>query len=140
MGSEADKLIGIVDPFLASPVKPKQRFWMFLYPNTITSLRHHWVHPDFSEAPQTSSAPENTSVTDACKRWVAEFAASMGYTYDHLMDAARNFAKYGEYTMDNSESYRDADYSQWEKFWNQYEAITGETVEDHSGTIFSCSC
>lgn len=44
--------IGVVDPFLKIPVMEGQKFWLFLYPNTITALSHIWSHPDFPDEPK----------------------------------------------------------------------------------------
>jgi hypothetical protein len=51
-------VLGVVDPFLRGPVLENQRFWLFLLPDTITSLRHVWTHPSFVAKPPVKEKPD----------------------------------------------------------------------------------
>jgi hypothetical protein len=86
---QAVQKIGIVDPYLKLAVAPGQRFWMFLYPNTVTSLRHDWSHPTFD----ANAAQES-------EKWLREFAAKLGKNYEDIvgvpMDEPKIDAKIAE--------------------------------------------
>ncbi len=40
---------GIVDPFLPRSVKRGEKFWFVMAPRIVTSLRHVWSHPEFTD-------------------------------------------------------------------------------------------
>lgn len=45
---EDGETIGIADPFLRETIQRGQWFWLFLYQNTITGMRHVWSHKAFT--------------------------------------------------------------------------------------------
>jgi len=131
-----DKPIGIVDPFLKGAVFEGERFYLLLYPNTVTSLRHEWQHPAFSEGASTAQLAEE---------WFRRFAADVDLTYTDVLNAAHEYVRTGEvFTQHDSQA---AIKAMWDaatrvSFWDNYEALTGTKVsaEDREGMVFSCSC
>ena len=124
--------VGIVDPFLTNKVRPGERFFMFMYPGSITSLRHEWVHPSFVGAAFTQESPSH--------KWIEQLAAELDQTYNRLMAAAEYWISSQEYTYDNSETYKNVPNQRWEEFWEHYEVVTNTKVVDKTAQFFTCSC
>jgi hypothetical protein len=120
--------IGIVDPYLPSPVYPGDRFFLWLYPRTITSLRHEWTHPAFSRTPTTISDSE---------AWLRTFAGRWHMHYDSMIQSAIE----GESICGSTENY-DMEPAEKAEFWVRAEIVTGRKFsEDHrETTYFRCSC
>lgn len=122
--------IGIVDPFLKEPVEDGQRCWMFLYPRTITSLRHSWTHPAFAPA-----AP----IADKLKSeaWMRDFLWSMsGPDYETVIAAAVSGSGFDDYLLIQGD---DAHGEIPPEFWDHVEVITGRKCPRRA-TYFTCSC
>lgn len=127
-GSTA-KTIGIVDPFLRGAVFEGERFWLVLYPQTITSLRHVWEHPAFSGGEGSVSASE---------KWLREMAEQVGVSYSRLLNAAKEHIEFDEYLVGGGEM---EGVITPDEFWDHYEAVTGTRVpHEKRGNFFSCSC
>jgi hypothetical protein len=130
--------IGIVDPFLTTSVRRGEKFWMFLYPNTITSLKHNWTHPAFEDA-EVKKMLDKVSGNSESRRFLEDYARQVQLSYKELLDAAGTYLLRGDdYCL--SFDTPDIVYSQPEEFWKHYQIVTGEPVEDHSATFFRCAC
>lgn len=134
-----DKHVGIVDPFLKSPVLPGQRFWLYLYPRTITGLRHSWTHPAFVDEPKVSMGPPAES-----EAWLRRYADELGDRYENLMEGADDWVRSGEYYYGpETHGYHGAfeGVSLHPDFWSHYERVRGVVVpEDSREHFFTCSC
>lgn len=124
--------VGIIDPFLGEErAQPGKWVWLFLWPGTISGLRHEWRHP----------AIDGATDKEAARAWVEEFAReALGLSYDRLMDAAYSTLILDEPVMDNTEVYKRVAEQKWEVFWKHYATITGEGGKRAHGAPFTCSC
>lgn len=128
--------IGIVDPYLSSyrdEILEGHKFWMFLNPQSITSLRHDWTHPLIDRTAKSDK--------EASRAWIEQFAKELCQTYERLMDDARDFNDNEDYIYDNSERYKEVDYTKWKLFWHHYGVVAGETIQrDGDQCPYTCSC
>lgn len=125
--------VGIVDPFLQKPVLPGQRFYMFLHPNTITSLRHNWTHPAFGGEPADFSVRKGTS-----QEWMDEFGAKFGYSGNKMIQAGKEWVKAGDYFSDGGTFEGEIVPGE---YWEHFEVLTGLKVDaSDRQSFFSCSC
>lgn len=124
--------IGIVDPFLGGPVNPGERFYIWLYPRSVTGMRHEWEHPAFTAqavANKLSGVPES-------ERWLTEYAEGIGFSLGALVKAARSYNRTGRLCSLGVDSPDVTD-----EFWDHYEKYTGELVtNDKRDSFFTCAC
>ena len=136
--------IGVIDPFLSCySVNAGQRVWLFLYPNTITGLRHHWEHP-IIDAENEVVDKSRTEVIAWSMAAIETEANKMGMSGEEMLQHASEWVSGEEYVLLNYDTPEGVKKVDWNKFWQHYEVITGrklKTSKDHGKEIqFSCSC
>ncbi len=133
LGNSDRPSIGIVDPYLDRSVTEGQRFWMFLMPGSITSLRHDWTHPAFR-------AERVDGDKIAAQKWLETFASSQRHSFNRLAEILEEAVTTGGAWCgdnDNSESFND----QRRELLRQWEIWTGKPLpRDTDNIYFSCAC
>lgn len=136
----AATLIGIVDPFLKKIVRKGERFWLFLYPGTITSLHHVWEHPAFKQ----QRTPKIEGSMEESKRWIREYVkrnCPYYQEYDHT-DGYADFverASEGVIFYNGSDCHSFSDVAEPEELKHHLSIVLGRpfSFED---VQFTCSC
>lgn len=138
---------GIVDPYLSAPVMPGQRFYAFLYPQTITSLRHVWQHPSFKDEGGKAQAGLSKEVSE---QWLRDFCAEADCPgYEDVMRVIREGSAqlgdpdyYGRSYIEDEYMFfsgRDAHGEIPDEFWTHAEIVLGRPITNKP-KFFSCSC
>lgn len=127
------KPIGIVDPFLPKSVKAGERFYLCLYPRSVTGLRHHYLHPALDGDSRKTSM-----------KAIDDIADDLGVDRDELLSHADSWVAskrddgWGSYWVDGG---RFEGVYLPDDFWPHYEIVRNTKVDkEHRGNFFSCSC
>lgn len=144
---QSKKTLGIVDPFLTSDVRRDQQFYMFLFPQTVTGMRHEWQHPEFPAA----SVAAFSFTKEESEAWLRQFCANADCPgFDVTIAAAIGGSIPGE--RGNWISYRNnGEYLHFDgadahaeippEFWDHVQNYTGiEIPKSERAEWFSCSC
>lgn len=127
------KLIGIVDPYIDGVIKRGQRFWVYLYPRSITALSHKWSHPAF-EAVDSSYVPPSQKLIS--EKWLRDYCAGHGMPpYETFIQAAAEYDGGDSLFVGSAESHSDITPELWEHVQN----VLGRKL-DGKPEYFSCSC
>lgn len=126
--------VGVVDPFLRKDVRAGEKFWLFLYPGTITGLRHEWSHPAFLDAAHTVEDSRKA----AARQWMQEWCDRHKYeAYDESLTVERAIYFGEEMTVNECENARDDIDADW---WNNWEILTGKSSAGKREEYFRCAC
>lgn len=132
-GTDTQQLIGIVDPFLVAKVKIGQRFYLCLYPRSVTGLRHQYAHPVLDG--------DSASIS---KDWISKWAAANGILYGDLMYHAKLWVESYDGQYGNAywvEGGRFEGQRLPAEFWDHYDRVTEtRTPEKARSSFFSCAC
>lgn len=129
--------IGIVDPFLRCSVPEGGKFWLFLYQNTVTGMRHQWAHPSFDSASTPIVDPRKAK----SERWLRDFAERWEMGFDHMVEGARDLNTRGICAGTEFEGPGELG-SDHQRFWQHMEIFTGRKfTDDHRERVgWRCAC
>lgn len=143
--------IGIVDPFLKNKVFKGESFYLFLYPNTITSLKHSWTHPAFEKevlTPKVANPPPKTD-KDASIEWLKNYAVSEVYDSDYYSDRDKAYeamlsqVRNNELIFHGQDCHGYGDVPDAEELFRHLSVVLGQTIDRayfEDNGYFSCSC
>lgn len=134
--------IGIVDPYLRHQVSKGQQFWLFLYPQTVTGLRHEWSHPMWPEA-AVAPIPVVAPVMSESEAWLREYVKRVcPYDEDQTDKGYSSFienARSGTIYYHGSDLHSYGELEDADELFKHLSVILGKPVSVASFD-YTCSC
>jgi hypothetical protein len=137
-GRTTGKLVGVADPFYKAIIKPGDRFWLCLYPGSVTNMRHAWESLDF---PGDYVSPTARASAEA---WMRQYVkANCPYDCDEIDGGYQNFmdriTREGYVFYNGSDLHHVGELADADEFFRHLGAILGRKV-DPASLSYSCSC
>ena len=133
--------VGIVDPYINGDIQPGQRFWVYLYPRTITALSHKWSHPAFEQSDEAYVPPSQKLISekwlrDYCLRGeIPSYEVFMSAVKDQVLGSGK-----GKYSDSLHINGQDASGEIPKELWQHVENVLGQQLPANKPEYFSCSC
>lgn len=143
--------VGIIDPFLENAVQKSQKVYLFLYPNTITSLKHFWTHPAFKDdvPPLKQTSPLQTDKSESIE-WLKNYAIREVYSdsdyysdRDKAYEAMLSQVQSNELIFYGKDCHGYGDVPDAEELFGHLSIVLGKQIDRsyfEDNGYFSCSC
>lgn len=139
----AKKNVGIVDPFLKEELYYGKKFWLYLYPRTITGLNHHWEHPDFPNDLVTQAKDDDLVQKEIAERWLVNWCKEQGLLWEVVKSQVENHLGSDGSISGGGTCFNNYDITGEipSEFWINMEIILGRKINlDYAPDYFSCAC
>ncbi len=144
---------GVVDPFMrAKCVKKGEWFWMCLYPETVTSLRHVWEHPRFPESTEGKINLEQVGYEigqfHTAKMWLVDYVKrNCPYWTEEDASGETGYTRFLEYVKDykwiyycGSDCHSLAEVEEPDELFANLSIVLNMRIDANYFETFTCSC
>lgn len=137
--------IGIVDPFLKTKVLQGDKFWLFMYPNTITGLRHEWEHPVLAKIEKARIEDEKSDSIEWLKNYAIRrvYIDRYGSDEDAAYSALLNQVRDHELVFQGTDCHGYEDVPDAEELFGHLSVVLDTQIDRayfEDNGYFSCSC
>lgn len=137
--SEEGTVIGIVDPFLNVEISRGDRFWVFLYPNTVTGMKHHWSHPVIDKHFHPKEEDVKNEIDKICNQ-INDYNYYDSWTVDKVLFLADKYWQHGDFYCGD---YDDGNFNMYYQQFRPLLKLLGynlPSADEDGSTYFRCAC